>query len=171
MAELLEVASEPDAPATISVRSDVTLSRSGRAMRLVQTDGSVVTGTPNRALIKLVLRARRWWAILRKGEVDISTLAASEGVQSAYITRVLRLAFLAPAVVNAILAGTTLPTADATALTATSAIDLLWSVQIATMLPDRRVAGLPTKDLRVRLRSSSRKTKRIADHVAAHQIQ
>ncbi|WP_426265439.1 hypothetical protein [Sphingomonas sp. PWP1-2] len=56
-------------------------------------------------------------------------------MQPAYITRVLRLAFLAPAVVDAILTGALLPGVDGSSLTATDAIDPLWAVQRQRMLP------------------------------------
>ena len=124
-------------PSTITLVSDVQLRRSGTAMRLIQGDGNTVGATWTASLIKLILKARRWWAILRGGEVDIKRLAASEGVQAGYITRVLRLAFLAPSVVDAILAGNVLPHVDAAALTATDAISPLWSEQ-ATMIMQAR---------------------------------
>ena len=121
-------------PRTITLISDVQLRRSGTAMRLIQGDGKAVGATSTASLIKLVLKARRWWAILRAGEVDIKRLAASEGVQAGYITRVLRLAFLAPTVVDAILAGNVLPHVDAAALTATDAIRPLWSEQARALV-------------------------------------
>jgi len=55
-----------------------------------------VTAALNLSLIKLLVKARRWWTMLRGGEVDIKTLAAREGMQAPYLTQVLRLAFLSP---------------------------------------------------------------------------
>ena len=138
IAALLQVEPESDAPASITLRSEVTLARSGTALRLVQADGSTLSATPNAALLRLILRARRWWRILREGKIDISTLAANEGVQNAYVTRVLRLAFLAPAVVDALLAGTLRAGVDGAALTATGGVPPLWSEQIAAMLPGQQ---------------------------------
>jgi hypothetical protein len=69
----------------------------------------MVAPASNASKVRLLLKARRWWNELRKGEVDIKTLASNEGVQASYVTRVVRLAFLAPAVVDTILAGTALP--------------------------------------------------------------
>lgn len=135
IAELLQVPQNGDAPATITIRSDVTLTRSGTALRLVQAGGSTSDGSPNQALVRLILRARRWWDILRQGEMDITQLAANEGLQNGYVTRVLRLAFLAPQVTDAILTGTLRAGIDGGALTATGAIPPLWAAQVATMLP------------------------------------
>jgi site-specific DNA recombinase len=82
------------------------LSRSGLAMRLIQPNGLAIGETkPAANLIKLILKARGWWARLADGEIDIAALAREEGLTSSYITRVTRLAFLAPGVVEAILAG------------------------------------------------------------------
>ena len=135
IADALKVEREDNAPETITIQSAVRLTRSGRAMRLIQDNGTALAQTPNASLIKLLIRARRWWARLQHGDIDIKTLSAIEDVQPAYITRVLRLAFLAPAVVDAILAGTVLPKVDATALTATGAITPTWANQVRTMLP------------------------------------
>jgi site-specific DNA recombinase len=73
-------------PRTLTLFSDVQLRRSGTAMRLIQGDGNAVGATSTASLIKLILKARRWWAILREGEVDIKRLATSDGVQAGYIT-------------------------------------------------------------------------------------
>ena len=53
-------------PPSSSARQ-VTLTRSGSALRLVQADGSTVAATPNQALVRLILRARRWWGVLSRG--------------------------------------------------------------------------------------------------------
>jgi hypothetical protein len=107
-------------------------------MRLVHASGSGVTATANGSLVRLILKARRWWSILKSGEIDVSTLAARESVQAGYVTRVLRLAFLAPAVVEAILAGTIRAGVDGAALTATGGVPAMWNKQVAVLLPEQR---------------------------------
>ena len=94
-----------DRPATIELVADVRLTRSGRAMRLIDGNGRTTEAVPNRSLISLLMQARAYWAELRKGELNITELAAREGVQDAYISRLLRLAFLAPVVVEAVIKG------------------------------------------------------------------
>ncbi len=123
---------------TITIRSEVRLTRSGRVMRLVHASGSGVTATANGSLVRLILKARRWWSILKDGELDVTTLAARENVQAGYVTRVLRLAFLAPAVVEAVLAGNIRAGVDGATLTATGAVPALWAEQVAVLLPEQR---------------------------------
>ena len=133
-AHVLGLACSEDNLATFTLTAPVTLTRSGRAVRLVQTNGAAVTATANPSLIKLILKARRWWSMLRGGEIDIKALAAAEGVQASYVTRVVRLAFLSPAVVEAILSGTIRAGADGAALTATDAVPACWQAQGTAML-------------------------------------
>ena len=66
---------------TFKLDVPVRLTGTGRAMRLVHTDGRAVTASkPDPSLIKLLVEARAWWAELAKGKVGITTLAQSEGV-------------------------------------------------------------------------------------------
>ena len=57
-------------------------------------------------LIKAVARAFRWRRMLEAGQFGtISELAAAEKINASYVSRVLRLTLLAPAIVEAILDG------------------------------------------------------------------
>ena len=57
-------------------------------------------------LIKAVARAFRWLRMLETGRfATITELAAAEKINSSYVSRILRLALLAPEVVEAILDG------------------------------------------------------------------
>jgi site-specific DNA recombinase len=135
IAEMLGLAHQQGGPLTVMLNSDVRLTRSGKAMRLVQSNGAGVSETTDASLISLLIKARRWWTQLRQGEMDVTTLARVEGVHSSYLTRVLRLAFLAPAVVDAILTGTTLPHVDGKLLTLGEGTDPAWAAQRAALLP------------------------------------
>ncbi len=135
IAAALELTTGTTTAESITIRSEVRLTRSGRVMRLVHASGSGVTATANGSLVRLILRARRWWSILKAGELDVTALAARENVQAGYVTRVLRLAFLAPAVVEAILAGNIRAGVDGATLTATGAVPALWAAQVAAVLP------------------------------------
>ena len=92
--------------ASLRLTSQAQLKRSGLALRLVHTSGASLQAVPSAPLIKLLVKARRWWAELRSGEIDVTRLASREGVTSSYVTRVVRLAFLSSQVVDAALAGT-----------------------------------------------------------------
>jgi hypothetical protein len=135
IAALLNAEREEDAPETVVLMSEVRLTRSGMAMRLIQSNGSAAVGRADPSVIKQVVRARRWWLQLKGGTMNVEQLAAQEGIGASYMTRVLRLAFLAPAVVEAIMAGKTLPSVDAAALTVTDAVPASWVEQVRTMLP------------------------------------
>ncbi|MCK8458556.1 recombinase family protein [Sphingomonas faeni] len=138
LAILLGIPTAQDAPPTVSIISDVRLTRSGHAMRLVHDNGApLATAAPDGSLFKLLLKARGWWAQLRNGEIDIKRLAEQEGVNPSYVTRIVRLAFLAPEVVEAILAGRCRVAIDGTSLTATGAVPALWPDQVRMLLPAR----------------------------------
>jgi len=60
---------------------------------------------------------------------------------ASYVTRVLRLAFLAPSVTQAILAGRLRAGVSAATLTATGGVDASWQAQEARLLPTPAGAG------------------------------
>jgi len=114
------------------------LTRTGRAMRLVQDTGQAVTATPpadSQVLIRLLARARQWWKALRDTGCEIKVLAAREGVTASYMTRVVRLAFLSPRVVEAAMLGKLRTGIDAQGLLATGAIPPHWAEQERRYLP------------------------------------
>ena len=124
-----------DAPETIMLPCPARLTRSGKALRLVQDNGAAAGATPDRSLVKLLVKARRWWAVLRTGEVSPTELAAREGVTRPYIARVVRLAFLSPAVTEAILAGKQRAGVTVARFTVEGAIPASWAAQKTLMLP------------------------------------
>lgn len=69
------------------------------------------------------------------GDIDISRLATEEQVTAAYVTRVVRLAFLAPTVVEAVLAGRAAARVDGAALVATGVVATSWREQVRLLLP------------------------------------
>jgi site-specific DNA recombinase len=137
LAKALGTEHRSDAPSTIEIGCAARLTRSGRALRLVQDGGATAKATPDRSLIRVLVQARRWWGMLRGGEISTSELAVREGVTNSYVARVLRLAFLAPAVTEAILAGRQRAGVTVASLTAEGAVAADWQTQIATLLPAR----------------------------------
>ncbi|MBB4155768.1 hypothetical protein GGQ80_003699, partial [Sphingomonas jinjuensis] len=77
LAELLNVATKHGAPPQLKLHAAVRLTRTGKAMRLIQGDGRGVAATPNPSLVRLLVKAHRWWKIVREGEVDLSTLGVT----------------------------------------------------------------------------------------------
>lgn len=119
------------AQTSIPLRSPVCLTSTGRAIRLVQRDGRPVSqAKPDPGLIELLRKGRGWWKLLQTGTIDIATIARDEKVNDSWVSRLVRLNFLAPAIVEAILAGTQPSSVSATSLrTANLPID--WNEQIA----------------------------------------
>lgn len=138
LAEALGVKLADDAGPTLQLEAEVRLQRSGRAVRLVQESGAGLEASPCLPLIGLLLKARRWWALLHSSEVDVTRLAEREGVTASYLTRVVRLALLSPAVVEAILSGRTKASVDGYTLTGTGAILPDWGEQARVLLPAAR---------------------------------
>jgi site-specific DNA recombinase len=118
-----------DATFTLPVR----MTRTGRTLRLIQSDGRSVASTPpDPSIIKLLVKAHRWWAQLRQGDITVRELAEAEGVVKSYVTRATRLAFLAPAIVDDILAGRQRAGLDAKRLALTADLPTRWSEQQET---------------------------------------
>jgi hypothetical protein len=135
LGDLLKIPAAPDAPAHITLTSALRLTRTGRTVRLIQNDGTTRDAQPDATLVKLVAKARSWWNDLRTGELDIPALAKREGVTASYVTRIIRLAFLAPGVVEALLTGSQRATVSSTTLTTPGGIPLAWTEQGATFQP------------------------------------
>ena len=120
------------AASTILLTAPARLTRSGMAMRLIQ-GGRSAAAAPARSLVRLLARGRAYWRALRKGELNITQLAEREGLSGAYVTRVLRLAFLSPASVEAILAGRQPAALNSAVLTLRSEINVEWREQAAAL--------------------------------------
>jgi site-specific DNA recombinase len=120
----------------LTIISEARLTRTGRVVRLVKSDGTApAASVPDSTLVKLLLKAHRWWNILAKGELNMDELARQEGVTSSYLTRIVRLAFLAPEVVDALLQGRPRVGIDGAALTSTGGLPTFWSEQKVRCLP------------------------------------
>ncbi len=137
IADLLGVAVEVEAPAIITITAEMRLTRSGKAMRLIQNNGQAAAPRADQSLVKLFVRARGWWARLKTGEIDVKRLAAVEGVHASYISRVLRLAFLSPAMVEAILRGELPPDVGVARLISSDAMSPVWAEQKRVLLGAR----------------------------------
>jgi DNA invertase Pin-like site-specific DNA recombinase len=100
------VGEEPDDVIQLSVTA--TIRRCGGGTRLIVPGESAGEHTPkhNAALIKAVTRAHHWYEQLLSGKVkSLHAIAREYGVTDRYVGHILRCAFLAPDLVEAILQG------------------------------------------------------------------
>jgi site-specific DNA recombinase len=134
LAELLGARSASDEPLLLTVDGCF---RNRKGLRLASKDGVPLEPASIESLPRLISRARVWWRELRDGRIDITTLAAREQRSPSYVTRVVRLAFLAPNVVEAVLAGEQRSEVSATMLTLQHQLSANWAVQEAALLPAR----------------------------------
>lgn len=105
------------------------LKRAGIELRLVVEDGSEPPNV-DPVLVRLLLRAHAIRArLLQDPSLTSKEIAAAEGVTSSYATRLLRLAFLAPDIVTAILNGKHLPQLTANRLMDDTRLPLDWKAQ------------------------------------------
>jgi DNA invertase Pin-like site-specific DNA recombinase len=135
LAALLDVAAPPLPNATddeiqllsVPVRSR----RSGRAIRMViaGTD-PFATAKPDARLVKLLIRARQFNATLLDSDgVPFGALAKRQGVSPSYFTRLVRLSYLPPDIIEAILDGRQPRDLTADKLLAHSRLPLGWHEQ------------------------------------------
>jgi hypothetical protein len=104
--------------------------RRGVEMRLVIEGSGEPAARADLALLKTVARARQWSEDLLSGRAQsVAEIAERKGVGARYVRRLLRLAFLAPKIVEAIAAGRQPPELTAEALAERIELPLLWTEQ------------------------------------------
>jgi hypothetical protein len=115
------------APLVLTVPA--TLRRAGKEMRLVVGG----TSTPDRvdaAIVALIAKAHAMRDRLLRSEAEsIAAFAAGEGLSKSYVTRLLRLAWLAADIISAILDGQPPPGLTATRLMRDTRLPLAWHEQ------------------------------------------
>jgi site-specific DNA recombinase len=139
-------ASEARKRGAITIDVPVRFRRRGVEAKLVVLDAQRPTFGPDPNLIKALARAHEWFGQIVRGEADgVGAIARVERLDRAYVTRMICLAFLAPDITKAILAGS-----QPTELTAkrlirsTLRIPLLWADQmgfVCAEMPNLKVAS------------------------------
>jgi hypothetical protein len=105
------------------------LKRTGIEMRMVIEDGSEPANV-DPVLVRLLVRAQTIRArLLQEPSLPLKGIATEEGISSSYVTRLLRLAFLAPDIVMAILNGRHPPQLTANRLMGDTRLPLDWTAQ------------------------------------------
>jgi hypothetical protein len=97
---------------TLVVRITMRFQRRGGRKRIVAPDGSPIMPSskpqPDGTLLKATARAWRWQRMLDDGVyASVSEIGDAENISKSYVSRILRLALLAPDIIEAILAGRT----------------------------------------------------------------
>jgi hypothetical protein len=95
---------------TLVVRIPMCFRRRGGRKRIVALDGSEILPTskpqPDGTLVKALARAWRWQKLLGEGVyASVSDIGDAENISKSYVSRILRLALLAPDIIEAIIAG------------------------------------------------------------------
>ena len=95
---------------TLVVRIPMRLGRQRGRKRILAPDGSELTPPtkpqPDGVLVKALARAWRWQKLLDRGVYSsVTEIAEAEKITKSYVSRILRLALLAPDIVEAILGG------------------------------------------------------------------
>ena len=97
---------------TLIVRIPMRFQRRGGRKRIVAPDGSEIVPSlkppPDRTLVKALARAHRWQRMLDDSVyASVSEIGDAENISKSYVSRILRLALLAPDLVEEILEGGT----------------------------------------------------------------
>ena len=118
---------------TLTRHVPLRLKRRGVETRLVIA-GAQAPANADSSMVKALSRAARWSAELFGGQVaSAAALAAREGLTVRYISKVIRLAFLSPEIVEAILAGTQPVELTADRLIQALELPLDWAEQKAAL--------------------------------------
>jgi hypothetical protein len=93
------------AAATVSMTRFIALQmkRRGVEMRLIIEGAEALPRVPDAALLRAIAHAHRWFEEPLSGRAtSLAAIASREGVTDRYVARLIRLAFLAPKIVEAI---------------------------------------------------------------------
>ncbi len=117
----------------------VTIARRGIEMRLVHERHGKVSAAVDPTLVKTVARGHRWFQQMLADGIGVDDVAKIEGVSARYILRLVRLAFLSPAIVKTIVEGYQPQRLDADTLANRITIPLIWADQTSALTAARSV--------------------------------
>jgi len=108
----------------------LTMKKRGVELRLVIQNEPSSTANVDMVLLKTVARAHRWFDQLLSGEVkSLTAIATREGLNYRFVGKLVRLAFLAPEIVEAIAEGRQPPELSTELLTKRIRLPLAWGDQ------------------------------------------
>ena len=110
------------------------MKRRGVETRLILPADGALPRKVDHALLKLAARSRAWLEELAAGKVrSLAELARREKIAKRYVERVSHLAFIAPALAEAICQGRQPAELSAESLLKRIELPLLWSAQLAAL--------------------------------------
>jgi site-specific DNA recombinase len=124
--------SRPQLPDQVAIARwfPMQLKRRGVELRLIVGDHNRSAAIVDLSLLKAVARAHRWFdEISTSNARSLAAIAAREGLNVRYVGRLIRLAFLAPDIVESIVEGRQPTTLTAEALTRRIELPLSWCAQ------------------------------------------
>ena len=123
------------APEHVYLNVRAQLRRSGRVVRLIDVDRhSPLNPEPQAHLVRLLALGSEWWREIVRDGVTVTEVARRHNVDKSYVTRVVRANFLAPTVVDQILAGAHPAGLDAKRLLALTDLPHCWEDQKRELL-------------------------------------
>jgi site-specific DNA recombinase len=113
----------------ISLSVGAKLKRTGMETKMI-IEGARLKQKPDRSLVRLLVQAERYQKrTLKSRDKNIKQMAEDEKVSRSYFVRILRLSYLAPDIIRAILTGTQPPGLTGRKLKAASRLPLTWPEQ------------------------------------------
>jgi DNA invertase Pin-like site-specific DNA recombinase len=121
---------EDEHPFVITMPAE--LARVGYGAKLVVSPSGVHTGDVNAGMVRLLGQAHRiWQRLLKEDHASVTALAREESMTGSYVSRIVRIALLAPDITQAILSGTQPPTLTVVKLMQSGTVPADWQEQRA----------------------------------------
>ena len=137
LARLLDIPRIND-PVRLSVTAK--LKRSGLAMKLIMPNGTAAVAKVDRTLVRAIVRGRDWWQeLLADTKLTLASIGKREGVTSGYVLRLVRLAFLSPEILAAVIDSKASAHLSIASLTMADGISARWGDQhrsLGALSPD-----------------------------------
>lgn len=89
----------------LELEVNVRLTKTGKAVKLISGNGQALAVNIDCQVVGLLNQATEWWRMLTDDDITPAELARREGVNDSYVTRIVRLNFLAPDILQATLSG------------------------------------------------------------------
>lgn len=99
-------------------------------MKLVLPNGSAAVAKVDRTLVRAIVRGREWWRELQTdANLTLASIGKRDGVTSGYVVRLVRLAFLSPEILAAIIQSKASTNLSIASLTMADGISPRWDDQ------------------------------------------